>query len=103
MSVSIDGTTATYTGTSTDILTNATAQLAGSTNAIIVGYGSIGADAFKDATSLTSVTIPASVTNIGSNAFYSATTSLATVTFDDISNSQLTTIGARWVSQCDQV
>jgi hypothetical protein len=71
--------TATFTGTGE--LTGATADLNGATVAIIVGYSSIGNQAFLAASALTSITIPASVTSIGDYAFY-ATTSLNTVTFE---------------------
>ena len=55
---------------STGELTGATAQLNGATLAIIEGYSSIGANAFLNATSLTSITISDSVTTIGNQAFY---------------------------------
>ncbi|MBP3308382.1 MAG: leucine-rich repeat protein [Clostridia bacterium] len=51
---------------------------------------SIGNYAFKYCTSLTSITIPSSVTTIGNNAFYDCT-SLTSVTFAE--GSQLTSIG----------
>jgi hypothetical protein len=69
--------TATFTGTGA--LNNATAQLGGATTAIINGYSSIGIGAFAYATSLTSVTIPTSVTSIGFGAFKLAT-SLTSIT-----------------------
>ena len=50
---------------------------------------SIGREAFRDCTSLTSIEIPASVTSIGQEAFRDCT-SLTSVTFGD--NSQLTSI-----------
>ena len=52
---------------------------------------SIGNSAFEDRESLISVTIPSSVTSIGSRAFYGCD-NLTTVTFGE--NSQLTTIGS---------
>jgi len=81
--------TATFTGTGT--LSGATAQLDGATVAIIEGYTSI-YQAFQNATSLTSITIPAGVTSIGTDAFRDAT-SLTSVTFAP--NSKLTSIGDR--------
>ena len=68
-------TTATFSGTGT--LSGATVQLTDSngktaTIAIIEGYSSIGADAFDGASSLTSITIPASVTIIGDYSFKEA-------------------------------
>jgi hypothetical protein len=59
-----------FTGTGT--LEGATADLSGATIAIIEGYTSIGDQAFRTATNLTSITIPASVTSIGDSAFYNA-------------------------------
>ena len=56
-----------FTGTGT--LTNATSQLSGKTSVLIEGYSSIGASAFQDASGVTSITIPSSVTSIGENAF----------------------------------
>jgi len=108
-------TTATFTYVSGEtILSGATAQLNGATVAIIEGYSSIDDQAFQDASGLTSIEIPASVTSIGSSAFRSALgltsiniptsvtsigdwafayTGLTSVPFEDISNSQLTIIG----------
>ena len=57
---------------------------------------SIGNGAFYNCTSLASIEIPASVTSIGKRAFagdYDTSMKLASVTFDDIENSQLTSIG----------
>jgi hypothetical protein len=74
---SIDGTTATFTGTGT--LSGATADLSGATIAIIDGYTSIGPNAFDGATSLTSVTFAegSQLTSIGEAAFvYSRLTSI---------------------------
>jgi hypothetical protein len=51
---------------------------------------SIGQLAFYAATALTSISIPASVTSIGNDAFYQAE-ALTSVTFE--ANSQLTSIG----------
>jgi hypothetical protein len=59
-----------FTGTGT--LSGATSDLSGATIAIIEGYASIGEQAFFDATSLTSIIIPASVTSIGTDAFASS-------------------------------
>jgi hypothetical protein len=64
---------------STGELTGATAQLNGATLAIIEGYSSIGANAFLNAASLTSIIIPASVTTIGLSAFYECS-KLTTIT-----------------------
>ena len=109
--VTYDGITATFSGTGA--LTGATAQLNGATIAIVEGYSSLGSDSFmgattltsvtlpssvtsigyrsfQGATSLTSITIPAGVTSIGSNAFQGAT-SLESIIFEE--NSQLTSIG----------
>ena len=63
------------------IFTKAIWQAAGSPTEVELGQGwtSIGQNAFKN-TAITSITIPASVTSIGSGAFFSAT-SLQTVTF----------------------
>jgi len=68
--------------TGTGPLTGATAQLDGASIAIIEGYSSIGASAFNNASSLTSISIPASVTSIGSDAFKDATT-LTSITIPD--------------------
>ncbi|MDA9072647.1 leucine-rich repeat domain-containing protein, partial [bacterium] len=89
---SADGVTATFTGNGE--LTNAVVDyyLGSATVAIIVDYSSIAAYAFFGATSLTSITIPASVESIGNNAFYLAS-ALNTVTFK--TGSQLTSIGER--------
>ena len=105
--------TATFSGRGA--LSGATASLGGATAAIIINYTSIGNNAFQNATSLTSITIPASVTSIGSSAFYGATsltsiiipesvtsigsgtfysaTSLISITF--VGTSALTSIGSR--------
>ena len=56
---------------------------------------SIGSEAFKDCTSLTSVTIPSSVTSIGDSAF-GVCTSLSSVTIPD----SVTTIGNSAFSSC---
>jgi hypothetical protein len=58
---------------------------------VIVGYTSIGEYAFGGPSSLTSITIPASITSIGDVAFQGAT-SLTSVTFE--AGSQLTSIGS---------
>ena len=58
---------------------------------------SIGDEAFTGCRGLTSITIPASVTNIGSSAFYRCT-SLASVTFEG--DSQLTSIGSSAFYEC---
>ena len=63
--------TATFTGTGT--LLNATNLLNGATAAIIINYTTIGTNAFSGATSLTSITIPTSVTRIDNGAFQNAT------------------------------
>ena len=96
-----------------DELTGATAQLNGLTMSVVNGYKSIGASAFanstsltsiilsealmsigdsafKAATSLTSIIIPASVTSIGDSAFNNAY-GLTSITFAP--NSQLHSIG----------
>jgi hypothetical protein len=73
-------------------LTNATSQLNGAKTVTIQGYTSIGNQAFYYALSLQSITIPASVTRIGYNAFAGAT-ALTTVTF--VQGSQLTSIGVQ--------
>jgi hypothetical protein len=65
-------------------LTNATSQLNGASNVIIQVYTSIGNQAFSGATTLTSITIPASVTSIVSNAFNGS--GLKKVIFESISN-----------------
>ena len=88
MTVTVNGNTATFTGTGD--LTGATAQLDGATIAIIVGYSSIGQQAFFGASSLTSITIPSSVTSIGPQAFRTAS-SLTSITFPQ--DSLLTSIG----------
>ena len=59
------------------------------------GVTGIGSDAFKDCTSLTSVTIPGSVTSIGDYAFFRCT-SLASVTIPD----GVKTIGKRAFYNC---
>jgi hypothetical protein len=69
--------TATFSGSGQ--LTEATDQLNGATVAIIEGYSSIGDQAFRNATNLTSVTIPTSVSSIGQGAFQ-FTTSLTSIT-----------------------
>ena len=62
----------------TGVLTNATYDLSGANIAIINGYSSIGSSAFQNATSLNSITIPASVTSIGQYAFaYTNITSIS--------------------------
>ena len=73
-------------------LTNATSQLNGAKTVTIQDYTSIGNQAFYYALSLQSITIPASVTRIGYNAFAGAT-ALTTVTF--VQGSQLTGIGVQ--------
>ena len=101
MSVSIVDGVATFTGTG--VLFGGTGQLGGATSAVIVGYSSLGQNAFQNASGLTSITIPttmkslgisslsgtgltsllipASVTNL-SQAFLWATNNLATITFE---------------------
>jgi hypothetical protein len=54
-------------------LTNATSQLNGKAIVRIEGYSSIGANAFQDASGITSITIQATVTSIGESAFKNAT------------------------------
>ena len=75
-----NGTTATFTGTGGP-LTGATSQLNGATIAIVEGYSSIGVNAFNNATSLTSITIPPRVESIGQQVFQN-TTSLTEVTIN---------------------
>jgi hypothetical protein len=82
---------------STGQLTGARFQLNGATLVIIESYSSIGANAFGNATSLTSITIPASVTSIDQNAFIGCT-SLTSITF--ASGSQLLTIGQHAFHTC---
>jgi len=68
------GNTVTFYGGVQDTLVGATSQLNGATTVVIVGYGSIGSSAFENATTVTTVTIPSSVTSIGANAFYNIST-----------------------------
>ena len=68
---STDGTTVTFNGTGE--LSGATADLRGASEAIIEGYTTIGDGAFKNASGLTSITIPEGVTSIGESAFQNAT------------------------------
>ncbi len=72
--VSISIITQVFSGTGE--LTNTTTDLSGATSARIEGYTSIGADAFKDKTSLSNITFSSTVKSIGSRAFY-GTTNLA--------------------------
>jgi len=85
--VTYDGITATFSGTGA--LTGATAQLNGATIAIVEGYSSLGSDSFMGATTLTSVTLPSSVTSIGYRSFQGAT-SLTSITIP----AGVTTIGS---------
>ena len=54
-------------------LTKTMTDLSGTNIARIEGYTSIGEEAFKDKTTLTTITIPTTVTRIGSRAFYGTT------------------------------
>ena len=54
-------------------LTNTMTDLSGATSARIEGYNSIGSEAFKDETALTSVTFSSSVKSIGFRAFSETT------------------------------
>jgi len=73
-------------------LTYATASLLNANKVSIQTHSSIGTSAFLNATTLVSVTIPFSVTEIGQTAFYNCP-GLKSVTFD--SGSQLRTIGSQ--------
>jgi hypothetical protein len=66
-------------------LTNATAQLNNATSVIIYGYSSIGANAFQDASGVTSITIPSSVNSIGESAFQGMS-NLPEITVDSTNN-----------------
>ena len=72
-SVSFNGQTVTFTGS--NVLSSAIVgdNLTGMTHVIIEGYSSIGDNAFNGASSLTSITIPDTVTSIGQYAFSHAT------------------------------
>ena len=77
ISISNGGNTITFYGGISDTLVGATSQLnvyPSATTVVIDGYGSIGANAFENATTVTSVTIPSSVTSIGTKAFYNIQT-----------------------------
>jgi hypothetical protein len=82
--------TATFTGSGELTESTVIDHINDATVAIIVDYSSIGAQAFYRASSLTYITIPASVQTIGQDAFYRAS-GLASVTFE--AGSQLTSIG----------
>jgi surface protein len=71
MSFSKNGNVGTFSGTGelTQVLVNNNVNLVGVTSVIIEDYSSIGANAFQRATSLTSISIPNSVTSIGDFAF----------------------------------
>ena len=70
-------------------LTGATALLYGAATVIIATHSSIGASAFQDASGVTSITIPSSVTSIGASAFQGMT-GLTSITIP----SSVTSIGA---------
>jgi hypothetical protein len=64
---------ATYNGSGELTSTIVTSLLNNKRKVVITGYSSIGANAFLNATSVTSITIPSSVTSIGANAFQGMT------------------------------
>ena len=70
-------------------LNSATSQLAGATRVVIESFTSIGANAFQDASGVTSIAIPSLVTSIGASAFQGMT-GLTTITIP----SSVTSIGA---------
>ena len=65
-SVSFDGQTVTFTGSNGLSSTIIGDNLTGMTHVIIEGYSSIEENAFSDGTGVSSITIPASITNIDS-------------------------------------
>ena len=68
---------------------------------VVINSGNrIGDDAFRNCSSLTSITIPSSVTSIGSSAFYYCS-SLVNVTFGK--NSKLESIGSSAFSDCSSL
>lgn len=79
-----------YTGSPTNVVIPSTIY-----GASVTSIGSFGNSGFKDCTSLTSVTIPNSVTSIGNYAFYGCTN----LTNISIPNS-VTCIGSRVFSYC---
>lgn len=99
VSVVINGTTATITGTgASDVVPTGTdSQLNGITDVIIVDVGVIDVSAFLNATSVIRITIPAMVTKISLDAF-NGCTSLSTMTFEP--NSQLTEINGNAFRGC---
>ena len=86
-SLSKDGKTITFSGSASDTLGNGTSavDLKGALIVDIVDIGAIADRAFFFARSLTSITIPTSVTNIGDEACFGAR-SLTSITVDSANN-----------------